>query len=350
MKAQVLHKYDDDLTASSWLDYINVPDPVITKGSDVIVRIGGAGVCRTDLHVIEGVWRPHMDPTGNGLLPLILGHENAGWIEEIGSEVQGLKVGDPVIVHPKISTGTCIGCRRGQDMHGDGTFPGLYSHGGYAEALVTSERNIIKLPKTLLPKEVAPYSDAGLTAYRAAKKATRHLLPGQYCVVIGAGGLGHIAIQVLRAMCAAEIIVVDTSDASLALAGVCGADNLVLADGGEVDAVLTITKGHGAEAVLDFVGEKGTTSKGLAMTRAAGSYYVVGYGENIQVPTVDLVISEKNIIGNLVGTWAELTELMELANRGLVNLTTKEYSLKDANLALRDLHEGKIQGRAVLIP
>jgi NAD+-dependent secondary alcohol dehydrogenase Adh1 len=215
---------------------------------------------------------------------------------------------------------------------------------------VTSERNIIKLPKSLLPKEVAPYSDAGLTAYRAAKKATRHLLPGEYCVVIGAGGLAHIAIQVLRAMCAAEIIVIDTSDASLALAGECGADHLVKADGGEVDAILALTKGHGAEAVLDFVGENGTTRKGLAMTRSAGSFYVVGYGEDIQVPTVDLVITEKNIIGNLVGTWAELTELMELAHRGLVDLTTKEYALKDANLALRDLHEGKIRGRAVLIP
>lgn len=350
MKAQVLHKYDDDLTAPSWVEYQDVPDPVLSKASDVIVRIGGAGVCRTDLHVIEGVWRPFMDPTGDRLLPYILGHENAGWIEEVGSEVEGLKKGDPVIVHPKISNGTCLACRRGQDMHGDGSFPGLDCDGGYAEALVTSERNIVLLPKTLEPKDVAAYSDAGLTAYRAAKKATRHLLPGEYCVVIGAGGLGHIGIQVLRAMCAAEIIVVDTSDASLELAGKCGADHLIKADSAEVEAVLAVTNGNGAEAVLDFVGEKGTTRKGLAMTRTAGSYYVIGYGEDIQVPTVDLVITEKNIIGNLVGTWAELTELMELAHRGLVELTTTEYPLSNANIALRDLHEGKIHGRAILIP
>ena len=171
MKAQVLHKYDDDLTASSWVDYIDVPDPIITKGSDVIIRIGGAGVCRTDLHVIEGIWRPHMDPTGNELLPFILGHENAGWIEDVGPEVVGLKKGDPVIVHPKISNGTCLACRRGEDMHGEGTFPGLDSNGGYAEALVTSERNIIKLPKSLLPKEVAPYSDAGRSEERFSRNA-----------------------------------------------------------------------------------------------------------------------------------------------------------------------------------
>jgi NAD+-dependent secondary alcohol dehydrogenase Adh1 len=151
-------------------------------------------------------------------------------------------------------------------------------------------------------------------------------------------------------MCAAEIIVVDTSSASLQLAEECGADHLVRADGGEVEAVLSLTKGRGAEAVLDFVGEKGTTAKGIQMTRNAGSYYVIGYGEDVQVPTVDLVITEKNIIGNLVGTWAELTELMELANRGLVNLETREYKLSDANLALQDLHHGKISGRAVLVP
>ncbi|MCX5497240.1 NAD(P)-dependent alcohol dehydrogenase [Kaistia dalseonensis] len=350
MKAQVLRAYDEKLTGDSWVSYEDVPDPKIVKSTDVIVRIGGAGVCRTDLHIIEGIWKPHMDPTGRRLLPMIMGHENAGWIEEIGKEVEGLKVGDPVIVHPKITGGTCLACRRGHDMHGDGTFPGLDCDGGYAEYLGTSQRNIVPLPRTLAPKDVAPYADAGLTAYRAVKKATRHLLPGERCVVIGAGGLGHIGIQCLRAMCAADIIVVDLSNASLELAKRSGADHLVKADGNEVEAVLALTDGKGAEAVIDFVGEKGTTAKGLAMTRPMGSYYVVGYGEDIRVPTVDLVISEKNIIGNLVGTWAELTELMALADRGLVELATVEYALADADQALKDLHHGKIHGRAVLIP
>ncbi|OJY28295.1 MAG: D-arabinose dehydrogenase [Rhodobacterales bacterium 65-51] len=350
MKAQVLHHYDPALTAPVWVTEETVPDPRIVKSNDVIVRIGGAGVCRTDLHIIEGIWRPHTDPTGTGLLPLIMGHENAGWVEEVGAEVEGFRKGDPVIVHPKVTGGTCIACRRGHDMHGDGKFPGLDSNGGYAEALLTSSRNLIALPRTLAPRDVAPYADAGLTAYRAAKKAAQQLLPDQAAVVIGAGGLGHIGIQVLRAMCAARIIVVDISDTSLALAAEHGADHLVKADGGEVEAVLALTGGKGAEAVIDFVGEKGTTKKGLDMTRAAGSYYVVGYGEDIRVPTVDMVITEKNIIGNLVGTWAELTELMALADRGLVELATKHYRLSEANQALRDLHHGKIRGRAVLVP
>lgn len=350
MKAQVLNKYDDDLTAPSWVTMENVPDPKIEKSSDVIVRIGGAGVCRTDLHIIEGVWRVANDPKGDALLPLIMGHENAGWIEDVGSEVVGLKKGDPVIVHPKITGGTCLACRRGHDMHGEGSFPGVSCDGGYAEALKTSVRNIVKLPQSLVPKEVAAYADAGLTAYRAAKKASRHLLPGEKCVVIGSGGLGHIGIQVLRAMCAAEIIVVDPSEISLSLAESCGADHLVKADGNEVERVLELTKGAGAEAVLDFVAERGTTAKGLAMTRAMGSYYVIGYGEDINVSAFEMITTEKNIIGNLVGTWAELTELMALADRGKVNLAVQEYSLENANQALQDLNNGKVKGRGVLVP
>ena len=350
MKAQVLHEYDESLTASNWVTYEDVPDPKITKPTDVLVKIGGAGVCRTDLHVVEGIWKPHMDPDGKSLLPFILGHENAGWIEEVGSEVVGLKKGDPVILHPRISSGVEIEHRRGEDMHGSGSFPGLSENGGYAEALVTSVRNVVALPKSLAPKAVAAYADAGLTAYHVAKKASRTLLPGQYVVAIGAGGLGHIGIQCLKAMCAAEIIVVDKSDMALTLAKESGADHLVKADGNEVDAVLKLTKGKGAEAVIDFVGEKGSTKKGLDMTRPAGNYYIVGYGENINIPTVDLIFTERNIIGTLVGTWADLNELMSLADRGLVHLATVEYALKDANKALQDLNAGKIKGRAILVP
>ncbi|MFZ5792551.1 MAG: NAD(P)-dependent alcohol dehydrogenase [Pseudomonadota bacterium] len=350
MRAQVLHRYDESLKADSWVTLEQVDDPKIEKSTDVIVRIGGAGVCRTDLHIIEGVWKPHMDPDGKHLLPLIMGHENAGWIEEVGGEVEGFKKGDPVIVHPKITDGICLACRRGHDMHGPGKFPGLDSDGGYAELLKTSVRNIVKLPTTLAPKDVAPYADAGLTAYRVVKKATRHLMPGEYCVVIGAGGLGHIGIQCLKAMCAAAIIVVDKSKIALDLAQESGADHLVVADGNEVEAVLSLTGGAGAEAVIDFVGEKGTTAKGLKMTRPMGNYYIVGYGEEIKIPAVDMIITERNIIGNLVGTWAELTELMALADRGLVELAVQEYRLDDANRALRDLNEGKVKGRAVLIP
>jgi NAD+-dependent secondary alcohol dehydrogenase Adh1 len=347
MKAAVLERYDETLTADTLVHYKDVPDPRITKPEDVIVRIGGAGVCRTDLHIVEGIWRSKVEVK----LPYIMGHENAGWIEAIGSNVTSVKLGDAVICHPLVTSGHCLACRRGDDMHAtDSSFPGINANGGYAEYLLTGERALIKLPKSLSPKDVAPYTDAGLTAYRAAKKASRHLLPGQYAVVIGAGGLGHIGIQVLAALCAAEIIVVDRSDVALELAKTCGAHHLVAGDDGAMDAVMALTGGRGAEAVIDFVGEGSAVAMGLAMTANGGSYYIVGYGGKIELPTIDMVTSEKTIVGNLVGTYPELVELMALADRGLVNLATREYRLADANKALKDLHHGKIKGRAVLIP
>ncbi len=347
MKAAVLEAYDEALTAEKFVHYKDVPDPRIAAPTDVIVRIGGAGVCRTDLHIVEGIWRSKVDVA----LPYIMGHENAGWIEEIGPGVEGVKVGDAVICHPLVTSGHCLACRRGDDMHAtDSKFPGINANGGYAEYLLTGERALIKLPKSLAPKDVAPYTDAGLTAYRAAKKASRHLLPGQYCVVIGAGGLGHVGIQVLAALCAAEIIVVDRSDMALQLAEECGAHHKVKSDGNEVEAVAALTGGHGAEAVIDFVGEGDAVARGLAMTRNGGTYYIVGYGGKIELPTLDMITSEKTIVGNLVGTYPELVELMALADRGRVNLATREYRLVQANEALKDLHHGKIRGRAVLVP
>ena len=347
MKAAVLHRYDETLTSNEFVQYEDVPDLAIEKPTDVIVRIGGAGVCRTDLHIVEGIWRSKVDVA----LPYIMGHENAGWVEAVGRGVEGVRVGDAVICHPLVTSGHCLACRRGDDMHAsDSRFPGINTDGGYAEYLLSSERSLIKLPKTLAPKDVAPYTDAGLTAYRAAKKASRHLLPGEFAVVIGAGGLGHIGVQVLRALCAAEVIVIDRSAGALELASQCGAHHTVLADEGMADSVMALTGGHGAQAVIDFVGEGDAVAQGIAMTRNGGTYYIVGYGGKIELPTIDMVTSEKSIVGNLVGTYPELVELMALADRGLVNLTTREYRLADANHALHDLHHGQIKGRAVLIP
>jgi NAD+-dependent secondary alcohol dehydrogenase Adh1 len=113
---------------------------------------------------------------------------------------------------------------------------------------------------------------------------------------------------------------------------------------------MELTKGLGAEAVIDMVGEKGSTSMGLSMTKNTGSYYIVGYGEDIKIKSVDMIISERNIIGNLIGTWSELYELMELANKDLVRLSMQEYKLSEANKALHDLNNGLVKGSAVLVP
>jgi len=346
MKAAILSSYDVKLSRPDFVTYGEIPEPYIEDPADVIIRIGGAGVCRTDLHIIEGLWHDRLSVE----LPYVMGHENAGWVEAVGNSVHGVKVGDPVICHPLLSRGESLAARRGNDMHAGGAFPGIDCNGGYAELLKTAERALVKLPRTLAPKDVAPYADAGLTAYHAAKKAAAHLVPGEYAVVIGAVGLGHIGIQCLKALCAASIIAVDRSDLALNLARESGADHTVKADANQVEAVLNLTDGSGAEAVIDFVGEGEAVANGLRMTRNAGYYYIVGYGGKVEVPTMDMIVSEKTIVGNLVGTYPDLVELMALADRGLVKLATREYRLNDANAALHDLKDGKIKGRAILIP
>ncbi|GAA3671700.1 NAD(P)-dependent alcohol dehydrogenase [Nocardioides ginsengisoli] len=329
------------------LQLTEIPEPGISGPLDVIIRIGGAGVCRTDLHVLEGQWEAK---TGVGL-PYTIGHENAGWVHAIGAAVTNVAVGDKVIVHPLITCGLCRACRFGDDVHCENSrFPGIDTDGGYADYLLTSARSVVKIDDSLEPADVAALADAGLTAYHAVAKVARATRPGDVCVMIGAGGLGHIGIQVMKAISAATLVVVDRNQAALDLAQEIGADVTVLADGDQVAKVLELTGGHGAEAVVDFVGENGTTAQGVAMLRRAGNYYVVGYGENIDVPTIDVISTEINFIGNLVGSYNDLQELMALAADGSVTLHTTKYDLEDFQRALDDLDNGLVRGRAILVP
>ncbi len=329
------------------LEMHDVPVPEVTGPFDVVVKIGGAGVCRTDLHILEGQWAEKSGVT----LPYTIGHENAGWVTAVGSAVTNVAEGDKVILHPNITCGLCRACRSGDDVHcANKVFPGIDSDGGYAEFLKTSARSVVKIDDALEPSDVAALADAGLTAYHAAAKAARRLRPVDRVVVIGAGGLGHIGIQVLAAMTAAEIVVVDRNPDAVALAESIGAHHGVVADGSHVEQVLDLTGGHGAEVVVDFVGEGGSTAQGLKMLREAGDYHVVGYGENIDVPTIDIISTEINIVGNLVGSYNDLTELMALAARGLVTLHTVKYALDDFQTAVDDLDGGRVRGRAILVP
>jgi len=219
-----------------------------------------------------------------------------------------------------------------------------------AELLLTSARACIKLDPSTRPEEVAALADAGITAYHAVRKAIPLLYPGTTCAVIGAGGLGHIGIQCLSALTATSIVVVDRNPDALKLAGELGAHHTVLADGTQVDAVKEITNSEGADVVLDFVAEEGAENEGFAMTRAGGSYFVIGYGGTLVVPTLDVISTERNIVGNIVGTYNELAELMVLAQAGKVTLHTKTYPLDDAQQALHDLDAGQVRGRAILVP
>jgi len=325
----------------------DIPEPAILGPLDVIVKIGGAGVCRTDLHIMEGQW----DAAMHTPLPYVLGHENAGWVHEVGSAVSNVAVGDTVILHPTPTCGLCRACRAGDDMHCvNSEFPGLSRDGGMAEYLLTSARACIKLDPATQPKDVAALADAGITAYHAVRKAIPLLYPGTTCVVIGAGGLGHIGIQCLAALTATTVIVVDQNPDALKLAEQLGANHTVVADGGQVSAVQDLTRGAGANVVLDFVAERGAENDGWNMTGSTGSYFVIGYGGELHIPTLDIITTERNIIGNIVGTYNDLAELMVLAEAGKVTLHTRTYPLDAAPDAIADLDAGRVRGRAILVP
>ena len=299
MKAVRLHAFHQQPVIDE------VPEPTIHGPLEVIVKIGGAGVCRTDLHIIEGQWDAAMGTP----LPYILGHENAGWVHEIGSAVTNVALGDTVILHPTPTCGLCRACRAGDDMHctGDSSFPGLSRDGGMAEYLLTTARACVKLDPATQPQDVA-------------------------------------------ALSATSVVVVDRNPDALKLAEQLGASHTVVADGSQVDAVKDLTGGAGAHVVLDFVAEQGAEMDGWNMTAPGGSYFVIGYGGTLEIPTLDIISTERNITGNIVGTYNDLVELMSLAEAGKVTLHTRTYPLTSAVEAFADLDAGRVRGRAILVP
>ncbi len=341
MRAVRLHSYHDTLR----LD--DVPEPTITGPRDVIVRVGGAGVCRTDVHIRDGWFAPAVPAE----LPLTLGHENTGWVHEVGDAVDNVGIGDAVICHPQSSCGLCPACRIGDDMRCERglRFNGLTRAGGFAELLKTTDRAVLRLPDGLEPAAIAPHADAGLTVMHVVRKAMPLLGPGTRVVVVGIGGLGHIAVQCLRALTAAEVVAVDQDPQALQLATECGAHHAVLADraGGHVQE---LTGGAGAEAVIDFVGEGDAVASSLAMVRARGTYFLVGYGGELRVPTFNLVLPEISVVGNAVGTHDDLRELLLLTAAGAVTLRTRSYPLDAFADAIADLEHGRMHGRGVLVP
>ena len=311
----------------------------------MLVRIGGAGVCATDLHAIEGL----MEPAGVAL-PRVLGHENAGWVEEIGAGVTTVAKGDAVLVYPPFSCGLCVACRRGNDMHcARHEFTGLSVDGGFAEYVLVSERSLVRLPDGVEPAEVAPHSDAGLTAYHAVSRLASLQSPGTTAVVIGVGGVGHIALQLIRELGSSSTIAVDTDSRRRSLAAELGAGD-VLDGQSSVDAVRELTGGRGADLVFDFVGTDQSHGDSAAMLARGGTYSVIGYGGMIAIPSAALVVNEHAVVGNLVGTWVDLWELLQLHAAGRVVLKTEVHPLDSVNDVLQKLRDGEVTGRAVLVP
>jgi NAD+-dependent secondary alcohol dehydrogenase Adh1 len=340
MRAALLAEYHRPL------ELVERPEPEPTGPRDVVVRIGGAGVCATDLHAIDGL----MEPAGLRP-PVVLGHENAGWVHAVGDGVTAAAVGAAVILYPAYSCGLCVPCRRGLDMHCERhQFTGLTRDGGFADYVLVDERSLIALPASVEPAAVAPHADAGITAYHAVKKLLPRLVPGTTSAVIGVGGVGHIALQLLRVLGAGAVVAIDTDERRRRLARELGADEVVGEEPEVVGAVREATNGAGADVVLDFVATDQTHAAGLAMLARRGLYSTVGYGGTVTTTSIDLVVGETAIAGNLVGSWIDLWEVLQLHGRGDVTLRTETHRLADVNEVLDRLREGEITGRAVLVP
>jgi NAD+-dependent secondary alcohol dehydrogenase Adh1 len=336
MRAAVLREYHQPLQ----LEERPAPEPLGPR--DVVVRIAGAGVCATDLHATEG-W---LEAIGFRV-PRVPGHENAGYVHQVGNGVTSVVPDDPVLLYPPYSCGLCVACRRGLDMHcARHQFTGITRDGGFADFVLVDERSLVPLPEGVDPVAVAPHADAGLTAYHAVKRLLPRLEPGTTTALIGIGGVGHIALQLVRELSGSAIVAVDTDERRRELAKELGADTIVAS----ADEVRQATNGAGVDVVLDFVGTDASHAASLAMLAKRGVYSVVGFGGTIEAPSVSLVDSEATVSGSLVGSWIDLWEILQLQERGAITLKTQTHPLEAVNDVLEMLRAGDITGRAVLVP
>lgn len=320
----------------------------------VVIRVGGAGVCHSDLHIMGEIGDAAPWP-----LPFTLGHENAGWVHEVGEGVTHVRPGDAVAVYGAWGCGVCGRCRVGMENYCEdplaapvpGGGGGLGGDGGMAEyMLVPDARHLVRLPGGLTPAQAAPLTDAGLTPYHAVRRSWPKLGPTATAVVIGAGGLGHMAVQILKATTSARVVAIDTRKEALALAGSLGADLGVEAGDGAAAAVREATGGRGADVVLDCVGSDATLATAAACTRALGDLTLVGIaGGTLPFGFFNLPY-EMSVQSVYWGTRPELVEVLELGARGLLQPLVTSYPLERAPEAYRALAAGEVSGRAVIIP
>jgi propanol-preferring alcohol dehydrogenase len=322
----------------------DVPVPPVS-GDEVLIRIAGAGVCHTDVHIRSGEFP--VPPTAEW--PLALGHENAGYVEAVGPEVSGLAKGDAVIVWGARGCGRCRHCRSGHEPVCD--ISQWIGGGGYADYMhLPTSRLAVRLDG-IDPVEGAPLADAGLTPYRAIKRALPHLYPGGAAVLIGIGGLGHLAIQILRALAAGtKILAVDVNDDRLALALELGADHAIDASGDAIGEINRLTSGEGASAVIDLVGTDATLRTATAAVARRGIVVQVGIGGGTLPLSFFSVRPEALITTSLWGSRTELEELLALAAQGRVRAKVTPHGLEDVNDVLDMLERGEVSGRVVLVP
>ncbi|MGY5117572.1 NAD(P)-dependent alcohol dehydrogenase [Streptomyces sp. 900105755] len=328
---------------------VPVPEP---GPGQILLKIAGAGACHSDLHIMQA---PAPLP-GFPNPPFTLGHENAGWVERLGPGVSGVQPGDPVIVYGSWGCGSCANCRQGQEnycqnLRGQGPGLGGGHDGGMAEyLLVPAARYLIPLG-ALDPRQAAPLSDAGLTSYHAVKRSLHLLGPGSTAVVIGAGGLGQMTIQILRALSAATTVVaVDTDAGKLETAERMGADEALLSGDEAITRIRDMTARQGAQLVLDMVGTDPTLRMAAQVARVLGHLTIVGLGGGALPVDFSSPPHECSVASPYWGSLTELMEVITLAQQGRIRMLVEHFPLQRANEAYRLLHDGRIQGRAVITP
>lgn len=338
------------------LSIVDLPDPK-PRDSQVLVRIEASGVCHSDIHLWEGGYEgaagTFLKVEDRGVkFPITPGHEISGKIQAIGDAVSGFNVGDKVVVYPWIGEGSCPACRVAQENLCDTPKTiGIYRDGGYSElVLVPNFRYLVKIDN-LDVNSSASLACSGLTAYNAVKKAT--VGPGESIVIIGAGGLGLMSVQIARTTTNSRIVVVDVDDKRLLEAKKLGAHEVVNSSKGDpIEEIKNLTNALGAEAVIDFVNNNRTAPVAINMLRKRGKLVMVGlFGGALELSLPVIPLRGFTITGAYTGSFNDLVELVNLAKTGAMkSVVNRTYKLDDANQALEDLRAGKIVGRAVLNP
>lgn len=332
------------------LRQVDEPEP---GPGQVVVRIGGAGACHSDLHLLHD-FDEGMMPFD---LPFTLGHENAGWVEAVGAGVTGLDVGTPVAVYGPWGCGLCARCRLGQENYCENgaSLPymggGLGTDGGMAERMLVPAARLLVPLGDLSPVQAAPLTDAGLTPYHAIARSRHLMIPGSTTVVIGAGGgLGHMAVQILAATTATEVVAVDSSADGLALATNVGAGHGVISGPDAAAEISEITGGRGAEVIIDCVGVDATLALAAASVRTLGHVTLVGIGGGTHPFNFFTQPYEASFATTYWGSVTELMEVLALAEAGHIRAHIEQVPLAEAAHAYERLAAGELHGRAVVVP
>jgi propanol-preferring alcohol dehydrogenase len=328
-------------------------------GSQVLIKVKSSGVCHSDIHLWDGGYEgpggSFLKTTDRGVkYPLTPGHEIAGTIEEMGSEARDqFQKNEAVLVYPWIGEGLCPACRSGEENLCDKPRSiGIYQDGGYAEyVLVPSYRYLIRLDNEMDMDAAATLSCSALTAYGAVKNT--EIRPNDNVVIVGAGGLGLMAIQLAKAISGARIIALDLSDEKLRTAKQNGADDIINSKKEDaVKSVMEFTDNLGADAVMDFVNSSKTVETEMQFLRRRAKVILVGlFGGEVKLNLVSMPTKALRLIGSYTGSIADVTELLSLAKRGVIRpVITDRFKLKQATEALSKLKEGEIMGRGIINP